>query len=219
MTKHRRILSWLGILVALALAGPGLAQTSISSSASGNAQSSATLDKTRLQEQAAKVSADSRAQAGAKLAALAKKIDVTGSASASGDATVTTRISKEFGVSAAALANQRQQFGVGWGQILIAHTLEASAKNEVSADQILDLRQEGMGWGEIAAGLGLSLGKTVSAVSAESRVALGQARADGQVQRIQGAGVQASAASATEAHLPATDASVHAGLGLGLGHR
>lgn len=216
MTKHRVILSGLGVLAALALTNPSLAQTA-SSSASGDAKSSATLDKAKMQEQAAKVSADSRAQTDAKLTAQAKKIDAT--ASASGSATVATRMSKEFGVSADVLTSERQQFDVGWGQIMIAHTLMASATNGVTADQLLQLRQQGMGWGEIAAGLGLSLGRTVSAVNAESRVALGQAKGDGQVARIQGAGAQAHGSSTTEAHLPATNASVHAGLGLGLGHR
>jgi hypothetical protein len=89
----------------------------------------------------------------------------------------------------------------------------------VTADQLLGLRQSGMGWGQIAAGLGLSLGKAMSAVSAESQVALGQARADGQVARIQGAGVQAGMNTAAEAHLPAANASVTSGVGLGLGHR
>jgi hypothetical protein len=50
-------------------------------------------------------------------------------------------------------------------------------------------------------------------------VALGQARADGQVARIQGAGVQAGMNTAAEAHLPAANASVTSGVGLGLGHR
>ena len=217
MTKQRMILSGLGVLATLALSHPGLAQTSASSSASGNAQSSATIDQAKIVERAAKVSADQRTQTDAKLEAQAKKIDAT--ASGSGDASAAARLSKEFGVSADVLTSERQQFDVGWGQILIAHTLEASAKNGASADQLLDLRKQGMGWGEIAAGLGLSLGRTVSAVSAESKVALGQAKTDGQVARIPGVGAQVGASSATEAHLPAADASVHAGLGLGLGHR
>lgn len=166
------------------------------------------------------VSADSRAQTDAKLAAQAKKVDAAAAASASADATVATRLSKEFNIGADVLASERQQFDVGWGQILIAHTLEASAKSgSVTADQLLELRQQGQGWGEIAAGLGLSLGKSVSAVNAESRVALGQAKADGQVQHIQAASAQAGVSAASEAHLPAADASVHAGLGLGLGRR
>jgi len=162
----------------------------------------------------ADASADSRAQADARLAAQAKKVD----ASATTGAAIATRLSKEFHVSTDVLTSERQQFDAGWGEIVIAHTLEASAKNgSVTADQLLELNRNGQGWGEIATGLGLSLGKTMSAVNAESRVALGQAKADGQVQRIGTTPAQASVSSATQAHLPAADASVHAGLGLGLG--
>lgn len=212
MSKHRSIVSSLGLLAALALASPALAQ----SSASADANASSAL-ASKVEQRAAQVSSDQMAQTDAKLAAQAKKLDA--SASGSGAATVATRLSKEFGVSADALSAERAQFDMGWGQIMIAHTLEASASG-TTADQLLTLRQSGMGWGEIAAGLGLSLGKSVSAVNAESQVALGQAKADGQVARIAGAGAAANVNAASGAHLPAaasTQASVHAGLGLGLG--
>lgn len=214
MTKHRVVVYGFGLLLTLALASPGLAQSSAT-------QSSATLDAQKMQERAAKVSVEQRTQTDAKLAADAKKVDQ--SASSSGEATMASRLSKEFGVSADALASQRSQFDAGWGEIMIAHTLQASATGKATADQLLQLRKDGMGWGEIAAGLGLSLGKSVSAVNAESQVALGQTRADGKVAHIQSAAPSAGAAAntnaATQVHTPAADASVHAGVGLGLGHR
>jgi hypothetical protein len=212
MTKQRAILSAVGVLAALALSSAVQADTAAS------AQSGATLDKSKLMEQASSVSADARAHTDAKLAAQAKKVDSAAKSSTDAGATVAARLSKEFGVSADVLASERQQFDTGWGQIMIAHSIAASATNGVTADQLLTMHKDGMGWGDIAAGLGLSMGKTVSATNADTQMALGHTKASSQMTKT-GAGAQAGVSSATEAHAPATDASVHAGLGLGLGHR
>jgi hypothetical protein len=217
MTKHRVILSGLGVIATLALWNPGLALASGSSSASDDGKSSVTLDKTKLEQRAAKVSAEERAETDAKLAEQAKKIDAR--ATTSGNAAVVARLSKEFGVSADALAKEREKFETGWGQLMIAHTLQARAKSGTTADQLLALRREGMGWGEIAAGLGLSLGKTMSAVNAESRMALEKEKDDDQAERMERAEAKESAHGANEEHERAASAAAHGSLGLGRGHR
>ena len=94
-----------------------------------------------------------------------------------------TRVAKflgaEFGMSEGAITTQRNQLGASWGDLTIAHTLAASDEEGMTAAQILQLHDRGMGWGQVAAGLRFKLGDTVRAVSEESRVARGRAKANG----------------------------------------
>jgi hypothetical protein len=205
MTRHTMLV--LGALSAAAIAGPAGAQ---SSSASADAQ--ARLEAVR--SRGAQVSAEATKKVEAKLAAEASKVDVQ--SEQKGEAAVAARLAKEFHVSADALTEERARFDAGWGELMIAHTLDANAKTDLTMDQILSLRQEGMGWGQIAGGLGLSPGGAVSAVQAETRVASGLDRPDGRVAPIS-AGV--TSASSTHATAGSTGAGVTTGLGIGLGGR
>ena len=84
-----------------------------------------------------------------------------------------------------------------------------------SVQQLMEMRDGGMGWGQIAAGLGLNLGSMVSAVKSESRVAEGQTKADGRVAVIHAQGAHAGAGGEVGAHA-GLDAR-HQGLGAGAG--
>ena len=216
----------LGALSALAIAGPASAQTSSAeaqSKASGaveqkNATATASASsEARLQavrDRAAQTSAEAAQKVDGKLAAEAKKVDVE--SDAKGDAAVAARLAKEFHLSADALSDERARLDAGWGELMIAHTLDASAKTDLTMDQIFALRQEGMGWGQIAAGLGLSPGNVVGAVQAETRVARGVDRPDGRVAPI---GASASVSSSTQAGVGSTTTGLTTGLGLGIGKR
>jgi hypothetical protein len=182
----RHTMILLGALSAMALAGPAGAQ----------------------------VSAEATKKVDAKLAAAANQVDLQ--SEQKGEAAVVARLAKEFHVSAATLADESARFDAGWGELMIAHTLDANAKTDLTMDQIFALRQEGMGWGQIAADLGLSPGGTVSAVQAETRVAMGLDRPNGRVAPIS-AGVTAS--SSTQATVGSTGAGITSGLGIGLGGR
>ena len=127
----------------------------------------------------AMASAQARAKSDAKLGAAAKKTDAD--ASTQGEATIAARLGAEFGVSAEELTTERQSLGCSWGDLMIAHSLRAMSTTEVSATQLFELRKEDVGWGQIAAGLGLKLGEAVSAVQAEERVAAGLIEPDGKV--------------------------------------
>src|SRR5207244_1169896 len=120
------------------------------------------------------VSAAARAKAEARLEASAKRAD--DEAKATGDAKVAARLATEFGMTAEALMAEKNDLSTSWGQLMIAHSLAANSKTDLTVAQLIQLRGE-MGWGQIAAGLGLKLGETVSAVRAESKVATGTATA------------------------------------------
>lgn len=126
-----------------------------------------------------------------KLRETSKKVEEE--ATSKGDQTVASRLGAEFGMTPDALIAEKAQYQAGWGELMIAHTILASAKGGVTLDQLFEMRRNGLGWGQIGHGLDLKLGGIVSAVKAESRVALGAAKADGRPAKIQSAAVHANA--------------------------
>ena len=156
-------------------------QASAEADARAKAEARARLDA--IVQRGARVSAKARANAESKLQATAKQVDAH--AATAGDQRIAERFAAEFGMSTEAVLVEKQSLGASWGELMIAHTLLANAGSEITIEQLFEMRQEG-GWGVIAAGLGLRLGEVVSAAKAESRVALGLARADGKVTQVYG---------------------------------
>ncbi|HEU4941609.1 MAG TPA: hypothetical protein VFT97_08330 [Candidatus Eisenbacteria bacterium] len=117
------------------------------------------------------------------LTTVAKGVD--GKAAKDGDATVAGRLASDFGVSSDALLAEKAKYNVGWGDLMIAHTLGANTLTGVTVDEILVMRTtDAMGWGGIASGLDLKLGSVVSGVKSEAKVAMGGSRADGKPAKI-----------------------------------
>lgn len=200
-------------------AGMKETQAGVAADAQAQASAEAKLEAhktlTAVKDKGARVSADARAKAEAKLEAAAKKAD--NEARARGDARVAARLAAEFGMTADALMAEKQALGCSWGELMIAHSLDANTKTEITVAQLIELRQEGTGWGQIAAGLGLKLGEAVSAVQAEARVAAGLAKPDGKVAVIHGEGARAGIAANAGANASVRAGGVQAGAQTGVG--
>jgi hypothetical protein len=104
-------------------------------------------------------------------------------ASKSGDRLVMARIAAEFRTPAETILAERTRLSAPWGELVVAHTLLASVPG-VTVDQLFDMRSEGLGWGQVAHGLGLSQKEVASAVQAEGRVVRGKSKPDGSPARI-----------------------------------
>jgi hypothetical protein len=119
------------------------------------------------------------------------------------------------------MMSERGSMDVGLGDLVIAHTLKANAKNEVTTEQLFQLRQEGMGWGQIAYGMGFNLDATTTAVRSEADVASGTLKTDGKVALIGAPKVKtntgANAGAGAHAGPIGTSASSNVGLGVNLG--
>jgi hypothetical protein len=119
----------------------------------------------------------------AKLDATRSEVDKE--AATSGDNVLAGRLATEFGMTSDALIAEKAQYNTGWGDLMIAHSLLANAKTDVTLDQLFQMRTtDQLGWGQIAHGLDLRLGDVVSAVKSEGQVAAGRAKADGKVATI-----------------------------------
>jgi hypothetical protein len=189
----------------LQAAGVAAAHAGTGATASAEAEAAARAKLDAIVARGARASAKERARTEARLAAVADRVD---RAAGHGEGEVAARLAAEFGVAAQVLAAERSEGGLGWGELMIAHTLAASsAAQGVTVAQLVDLRADGTGWGQIAAGLEMSLGAVVGAARSEARVAIGEARADGSVAAIRGERSVAAGASSSS--------SVRGGLGAG----
>src|SRR5438477_2400827 len=185
-----------------------------------HASTAARTENTReaMAARAERVSIKARAHAESKLEHLANDVD---QCAARGEAQVAGRLATDFSKTAHQVAEEKQQLGTSWGNLMIAQTLAANSSSGVTVQQLVEMRGSGMGWGEIAAGLGFNLGSMVSAVKAESRVATGVAKADGHVAMIRGerghTGAQGEAGinAGLEAHHDHASLGAAAGVGAG----
>ncbi len=185
---------WISLMVAvmcLALAGSALAQTGGTGDPAAATQVQQTppattppenaqpatpaVDPTQsIREKGSKLSEKEGKAIEAKLEVSTKSVDA--SATKEGDQKVADRLAQEFGVTSETLMQEKSQFNVGWGQLTVAHTLMGNATTPVTLQQLFDMRTSGMGWGQIAHGMGLKLGEVVSAVQSEGRVATGRSK-------------------------------------------
>ncbi|HSQ60640.1 MAG TPA: hypothetical protein VLT84_09445 [Acidobacteriota bacterium] len=120
-------------------------------------------------------------------------------ATAKGDATVAGRLAGDLGVTAEVLMAEKAQYQTGWGDLTIAHLLMSNG-TDVTLDGLYLLRKEGQGWGQIAHGMDLNLGRLVSEVKSQGKVATGQEKPDGKTASLRGQEMKADAkAKAAEA--------------------
>jgi hypothetical protein len=85
---------------------------------------------------------------------------------------VAGRLAAQFGGIPELYLGEHDRLKSGWGELAIAHTLLANAKTVVTIDQLYDLRQEGIGWGQIAHGLDLSVGEFVRMAQSNGKSAV-----------------------------------------------
>jgi hypothetical protein len=145
-----------------------------------------------IMEKAKKAPAPEAEDTEKKLRETVRKVEEE--AATNGDQTVASRLGAEFGMTPDALIAEKGTYKTGWGELMIAHTLLANVKSgAVTLDQLFEMRRNGLGWGQIGHGLDFKLSGVVSAVKAESRVAIGAVKADGRPAKIQSASAKANA--------------------------
>jgi hypothetical protein len=177
------------------------------------AEAGASAGATVIMEKAKKAPPQEAEATEKRLRETVKKVEEEGTSK--GDQTVASRLGAEFGMTPDALIAEKSQYQTGWGELMIAHTILASAKGGVTLDQLFEMRRNGLGWGQIGHGLDLRLGGIVSAVKAESRVALGVAKADGRPAKIQSAAVHANAGTKAGVGVGHKGAGVSTDVGVG----
>lgn len=170
----------------------------------------------KVKERGMKASAKERTDVDKKLDLIEKEIQTE--STTKGDGEVAGRISSEFGMTADAFTAERAQYGRGWGELMVAHTLMANAKTDATLADLFTMRSQGMGWGQIAAGMNLQLGEVVTAIKAEQRVAMGLEKGDGKPAMIASGSattkVKANAKPSTKAEVKASAAGVGVGGGV-----
>jgi hypothetical protein len=115
---------------------------------------------------------------------------------------VPDRLAKQLGMTTDALAAEKAQFNAGFGELMIAHLLLSNEKSTstVTLADLFKMHEDGMGWGQIAHGMGLKLGDLVSAARSEGRGATGKGKVDTKTPRIGHEGEHGGMASRTMEH-------------------
>ncbi len=167
------------------------------------ASTSARLEEERqlqaIRDRGQLIDANLRSRIEDRLESVAQEVDVE---ARKHEIQVANRLSAEFDVTPQTLLDEKSQYGAWWGELVIAHTLAANTSPYVSAGRIFKLHDDGVGWSQIAFGLGLNLKQFANAAQAEARVALGQTPPDGKVAVIRSEG-------------PSTGIDVGAGVNIG----
>ena len=97
---------------------------------------------------------------------------------------VASRLAAQFGGIPELYVGEHDRLKQGWGEIAIAHTLLSSAKTTLTIDQLFDLRQEKLGWGQIAHGLDLNVGEFTKMAQANGHAAVGAASGAGKAEAV-----------------------------------
>lgn len=96
---------------------------------------------------------------------------------------VAGRLAAEFGGMPEQYLGEKERLKTGWGELSIAHTILSNVQTTVTIDQLYDLRQEGLGWGQIAHGFDMNVGDFVKTAHAKGRAAVGTPGAVGRTER------------------------------------
>ena len=168
-----------------------------------------------IEIRAATVSPKAATKTDSRLAAIARRVDAD--AATQGSRTVAARLAARFGTTAAELRAEKAASGASWGQLMIAHALAEKAGPPVTAEALIAMHEDGMGWGRIAAGLGLKLGAAVRGVRASAHATQGVAKADGHVSATRGSCARAGAHGGVRGGLVAANVRAGAGAGVGAG--
>ncbi len=182
-------------------------QTESSADLTAEENVSASLDAVR--ERAKQASRKALTKLERRLSELANEIDVQ--ANLKGEALVANRVAPEFGMTGAGLLSEEAALNTRMGDLIIAHTLAANSRTDVTTQQLFELQHDGFTWARIAYGLDLRMDQVAGAVESEARVASGKAKADGRPAMIQ------SAAAASASAGTGTDMSAGAGINAGRG--
>ncbi len=127
----------------------------------------------RIERSGERVGAGRRAAADVRIAAVEMAVDRN--AAARGAGLVAARLAGEFDTTPAVILDEKRNLGVSLGELAVAYALFAKTKAGVTVPQLVEMRGDGAGWGQIAAGLGIGLGSAVKAVRTDGRTVMGQA--------------------------------------------
>ncbi len=175
MHRHAMTAILLGLLSLPAV--PALADDGPPATLPATASATADSKLAAVRARAEKAKPDEGKKEEQQLETAAKDLDTD--AAQKGDAAIASRLATRFGLTTDELLADHSKLGGGWGEVLIAQTLISDSKSGLTIDQVEKLRSEGMGWGQIARGMGVKLGSVVRAVKSGAKPTTSGAKSNG----------------------------------------
>lgn len=124
-----------------------------------------------VRERAESMPSDARRETDKRIAITVERVNQE--ARDRGQATMTARLAAEFKVTRETLLDDKSEYSLSWGELMIAHTLLANSPAGLGLVDLVQLRREGFGWGAIAFGLQFHMEDFEDMIKAEGRVAMG----------------------------------------------
>jgi hypothetical protein len=169
---------WLGgmlFLMAFGFSAPAWAEDDEPDSSAIEASKVSALFEIR--ERAESMPIDTRIDIDKRIDATVTRVD--SDASTKGQAKIAAKLATKFDLTSDALLELKGEYGLSWGELVVAHTLLANSSVKVDLVDLASLRSDGLSWGAIAYGLRFHLEDLEEAIKAEGRVATGLSKAQG----------------------------------------
>jgi len=167
-----------GILFLMAASGVGADPAGVGA---GEPDSSATeaprasADLSEIRDLAESMPIDKRNDIDKRIEVTVKRVN--SDVSVTGQTKVAGKLASEFSLTSDALLDLKADYGLSWGELVVAHTLLANSSVKVDLVGLAALRSEGLSWGAIAFGLRFHLEDLEAAIKADGRIATGLSKA------------------------------------------
>lgn len=138
---------------------------------SGSDDETTKANLAEVRERAESMPSDARRETDKRIAITVDRVNQE--ARDRGQATMTARLAAEFKVTAESLLDDKSEYSLSWGELVIAHTLLDNSHAGLGLVDLAQLRREGLGWGAIAFGLEFHMEDFEDMIKAEGRVAMG----------------------------------------------
>lgn len=168
---NRSTRTWLCGMALAALLTPAAVRA-----AASEEDASTKVDLSRVRERAESMPSDLRRDTDRRIAITIERVNKE--ASDRGQTTMAARLAAEFKQTPDGLLDDKADFGLSWGEMVISETLLANSATKVTLADLAALRRDGLGWGAIAYGLEFHMEDFEDVVKAEGRVAMGLGKSE-----------------------------------------
>jgi hypothetical protein len=168
---------WLGgmlfLMATCGFSAPARAEDDEPDSSAIEASKASALSEIR--ERAESMPIDTRLDIDKRIDATVTRVDRD--ASTKSQAKIAGKLATKFDLTSDALLELKGEYGLSWGELVVAQTLLANSSVKVDLVDLASLRSDGLSWGAIAYGLRFHLEDLEEAIRLEGRVATGLSKA------------------------------------------
>lgn len=135
------------------------------------AADSAIVDISVIRERAEQMPIDRRLDMDKRIRATIDKVN--DDAARRGQAVFAAKLAAAYGTTKDALLDEKATLGLGWGDLVVAHTLLGNSARKVALVDLATLRSDGLSWSAIAYGLQFHMEDLEDVIKSGGKIASG----------------------------------------------